>query len=851
MSLSIYRDNRTNRQTLALVNRVGIFSVGQIVYAQSGAKGEVQAFALDVLLIDADISFSVGDVIVSDQGQGQVSVIVEEEIIAVPVQIASLEIDGQTTYTRSLMAADKISARFNLRSSIKFIVDDYIIVDGVRYVLKSVPEADKISEIEYEYNLDFYGEAYVLYDKILFDEGVSKFSYAGTPFDFLSLILTNMQALDPAWSLGQIDNVEEIQTLTFDDQSCRTALTQIAEVFNLEWTISNKSISLIASVGEVKDIQFLYGKNNALYTIQRKSVDESFATRWYGYGGTQNLPESYRNNLGRLTFAENPIDRNTLVYGVKEGAITFDEIYPKREAVVESSSGPNEITDATIDFDLNDQILVDGSARIVFLSGDLIGNEFVIRSYDHTAKSIIFNSNEEESGYILPNDNVKPSVGDKYTLVGIEMPSSYVEAAEATLKAKTEAYALDNSSPKVSYGLVINEKFAREQSLFDTLNPGDSVRVIDADLGVDAEIRIQSITYPLVNPGAMEIEISDDVVYTFQEKVAKNLGENRRAITDSQDNLIYARRVADEIRYAAILNEFKKTYVGERAVLTGAFVAGNPSEGAVGGVSGADAGEEAVVFWAGSDYDNKETAPFRVLKNGQAFTSGLEVAEGCVLAIFQVQSDGLAILTEDGDPGALNYRSKINSRQIASWSEGDDLLKYWAQFPIGTVAVINIKSALEGIIRTGTSTDANNVVAGVTGMIQDHIAEFNVYDQLQGANSTQKYGGLFSSIKNLGAKYEAMRENDAATINMTSEDYHIIAEQGCNTVVFPDRPDHGYTCEVKNYTSGNIGVISAQPSTDRLIGIDNAEYTSALNLPTGVNLKFRYHATLRRWFQLG
>lgn len=41
----------------------------------------------------------------------------------------------------------------------------------------------------------------------------------------------------------------------------------------------------------------------------------------------------------------------------------------------------------------------------------------------------------------------------------------------------------------------------------------------------------------------------------------------------------YAKLAADEIRNYAVVQQFKKTFVGDRAIMTGVFVAGNPDLG--------------------------------------------------------------------------------------------------------------------------------------------------------------------------------------------------------------------------------------------------------------------------------
>src|SRR5690606_10472302 len=115
--------------------------------------------------------------------------------------------------------------------------------------------------------------------------------------------------------------------------------------------------------------------------------------------------------------------------------VFFGDIYPRRRTPITGAPEPNQVADSALDFDLNDAIVTEGSAQISFLSGALMGNNFTIEKYDHGTKIITFKQ-DEVSGW--PNDTVKPATGDRYTLIGIEMPASYISAAEAEVTARID-----------------------------------------------------------------------------------------------------------------------------------------------------------------------------------------------------------------------------------------------------------------------------------------------------------------------------------------------------------------------------------------------------------------------------
>ena len=731
------------------------------------------------------------------------------------------------------MGADKVIAQFTSNVKLDLTVDDYIIHNGLNYRLKDAPEVNKSDRTTFEYELTFYSPNYDLYDKLIIDEGKTRFSYTGNAFDLLSLILTNIQSLDSSWSLGSVSSLADVKTFSFNEQSCRTALTQVAEAFGLEYYIVGKAIHLVDSAGVDTAITFQYGRGNGLYELSRIIQDQPFATRWYCYGGSQNIPIAYRNALGRLTTDNSPYDANVGVYGIKEGSITFDDIFPRFEGTVESIDGNDAILDSTIDFDLNDLFISEGAAKIVFKTGDLAGNEFVITSYNHTTKKVNFGQTEDESGYILPNDTVNPSAGDTYTFVGIEMPESYITNAEAELEAKVQEYIAKQSSPKVAYDLEVDEKYIKSNSI--SLNVGDRVRITDADLAVDELIRIQSIEYPLVNVNQVKVVLSSDLIYTEQERIVKDVREAQQNIDISIQDAVFGRKVADEIRNYAIVNQFLKTLVGERAVMSGAFVAGNPSGGGRAGVNGAGTETDEVRFFAGSDYDNRETAPYRVLDDGSVLASMLTVLDGSVL-LGGVQIGNLFI-DDEGFIRSADYNP--NNRQGTKVDE-DGVVASGSEAQYNEVfQSVTLKGSLLGFT---DKTDAANTYSGVIGISQEDLENAILFP------GTKAVGVLASSLRVVSGKYENIKQIfGAATVQAGIYDRHLIVVNGSvptDNLSLPYNPDHGFVLDVKNKTGKNLNVL-ASGSDD----FENDSGTTIVVLGNDATTKFVYWRNLQTWYQ--
>lgn len=436
-------------------------------------------------------------------------------------------------FNGQVMGENKITAQLFLFEPFKFRIGDYITHRGRQYSISEAPTEKKTGNRRYAYILIFEAPEYKLYNTKFRHLNSGTFSFTANCSDMIDLVVG---VAGSAWSRGTIASTA-ILTAQFDKDSCRTAITKIAELFGLEFEFTaTNAINVVESVGNlVVGAVFEYGMGKGLYDLTRQPIaNNTFGTRFYGYGGNANLPAGYRGGATQLQFegffvdSPNHADFDQII----ERDAEFPDIFPQRTGTItaqaETTNGWS-VTDSSMDFDLNDTI-VDGAAKIVFKTGSLTGNEFEITRYNATTKVITFNVNREESGYVLPNTTVKPSVGDTYTFVGIVMPQSYIDVKEAELKAKTIEYALNNSTPKISYALTIDELFMRNHNMTQALTFGDKIRVIDADMGVDVILRIQQISYPIFNEGKVTATITDTVTYSMGEKLIVDVKNNEQEI---------------------------------------------------------------------------------------------------------------------------------------------------------------------------------------------------------------------------------------------------------------------------------------------------------------------------------
>ncbi len=439
--------------------------------------------------------------------------------------IFETEIDEQTIFSQTLLGEEKIVSSFLSPVDVTFQIGDYVLLNSKKYEIVGEINKQQLQNSLFKYDIEFYSEVYKLYNSLIKHLGRTKFSYFGTPSELLSLIVSNM---GEGWYVGGAPALEP-QLFEFKDMSCRVALSDIASKFQLEYYVDNQNVYLVESAGSIKGVELGYGKNQGAYDITRQNATSSYATVWYAFGGSQNLPAGYRDGQDRLTL-NSPIEVNVELYGRKEGVIEYDFIYPHRTGTITNVVSATVVIDSTLDFNLNEQNITDAQAKIVFQSGELNGQEFFITKYDSATKQITFQTNKDETGYETPNSTFAVAVGDRYTLVGITMPTSYITAAETELYNTALAYATQNSRPQFSINVNVDEKYIRENGYAYALEAGDKITITAPKLNYSGLIRIQSISYPLVNPNKLTLTLSNTVNYSVSEQLVKDSKEQKKNI---------------------------------------------------------------------------------------------------------------------------------------------------------------------------------------------------------------------------------------------------------------------------------------------------------------------------------
>lgn len=208
---------------------------------------------------------------------------------------------------------------------------------------------------------------------------------------------------------------------------------------------------------------------------------------------------------GALNYLEN----NTLQYGIIEGTLIIDDIFPQRTGKVTAADVTNfyKFKDTTLDFDINTQLAPGLAVKVVFQTGQLAGYKFEISKFDNSLKEFTLLKNKDETAIDVPNAMLRPAIGDQYILVDIIMPASYVTDAELLLQSKAQEYLNTVSEPSYKYTIQCDPANFRKRKIY--LEVGDMVNLTDNELQVNRQIRIISLTRSLKDEFEYSVELSD------------------------------------------------------------------------------------------------------------------------------------------------------------------------------------------------------------------------------------------------------------------------------------------------------------------------------------------------------
>jgi hypothetical protein len=471
----------------------------------------------------------------------------------------------------TLLSEDVVKIKVESAMPQTYAVGDSITVFGRLYKLNQLPKMRKNSSRNLAYELVFEGVqydlmrvAYLLSGNTVNSElqDVWGNNLVGNLQRFAEVLITNANRVFPAqWALGVVEGTDKTVNIEFSESdNCLSVLQSLCTEFDTEFYIdSSAGINTIHfnKVATVFQYPLKYGYNNGLYSLMRDNAStDNQVTRLYAYGSADNITERYRsdrlclpnktkyNSYIQESYATDPV-------GIFERIKYFDDIKPERIGTVSGivEDNVNQLIDSTM-FDLNakwqnnstdyqdwldlrglqdtptnynnyvnntvgsSRYLLAETALLSFTTGNLAGiYNFEISRYDHATRKFTLNPYNKR-GYKFPSEDnaaFRFAVGDRYVLTNIVQPKSYIANAELRLKSKAEQYYAENFSPLVKYVLEIDRMYLKNlYAITDNIfTVGQSIRITDAEVDVDKDIRIQSLERDIFDPYSYKIVLSD------------------------------------------------------------------------------------------------------------------------------------------------------------------------------------------------------------------------------------------------------------------------------------------------------------------------------------------------------
>lgn len=282
--------------------------------------------------------------------------------------------DGQTVrcvldkleYTGVFMAERACTSTFISDAKINFDVFDYIDYRGERFELELLPTVKKISKHQYSYDLNFVSLKYelercMMRNIVPSDNGIVYptplvVEFTGTVKYLAERIQACLDAMygKGVWSITLADGVDsEEKNISMSNQNCWSALSLVNTEYKLNYFVKGRSVTIGGAEPVVNNV-FEYGKGKGLYEIERISdADTGIVTKLRAYGGTRNLDYSYpkkpewTDSILPANYALSPLrlmlpsfktdgvtdfvlasNEAIAKYGIREGVITYDDIYP-------------------------------------------------------------------------------------------------------------------------------------------------------------------------------------------------------------------------------------------------------------------------------------------------------------------------------------------------------------------------------------------------------------------------------------------------------------------------------------------------------------------------------------------
>lgn len=485
--------------------------------------------------------------------------------------LLDIPVDDDSYRYRAIAQAKMVELRYSLVEHVELPTGAYIEYQGERYTLWYPSDFEKKGTRNFEYKVTFGGNEEILKKykyKLLSDKPYKlKFPMTAKPALFLKLLVENLNLYDSGWTVGNCIEATE-KLLSFNHENCWTVLGRLAQEFNTEFEVVNKTIHL-GKLEKFKDnpVALSYGKGNGFVPgVGRTNLGDNLPVEiLYVQGGEKNidfssygsqtllLPKSQTLEYEGRTYKTDPdgmyVTRaDKTLSSRNEDSYDASDIYPSRVGTVsKTDTEPGDVTfydfyDSSIPDNLNfeDCLIAGQSMTVIFQTGRLAGREFDVK-YVHDGRKFEIVSSEQD-GMTLPNASLYPEVGDKYAVFNISLPAAYVcdnatkTGASWDMFREAVRYLYEREERQFTFSGSLDGIWAKKNwlAIGTKLVPGGYVDFSDPQFQPDGIlIRITGVRDYINKPHSPELELSNTPVAGY---LSDDLGklEAEEVVTDKK-----------------------------------------------------------------------------------------------------------------------------------------------------------------------------------------------------------------------------------------------------------------------------------------------------------------------------
>lgn len=464
--------------------------------------------------------------------------------------------NDSSTQATEIQGDNVLTLSFTHYEHIDLDVDDYADFEGERYWLTEKYRPKQKSTKEWSYDIKLYGVESMLKRllviKTVDNEEEPVFTLTAPPREHVAMIVHCMNdgmGNITDWKVGQVDGNENI-VIDYFGKYCDQALREIAEKVSAEWWVEGQTVNICkCEHGEPVEL----GYDKGLLSIDPGTADNvKFYTRLYPVGSKRNIDrEKYGFSRLQLPGGRKYVEINADKYGRVDHfeQSAFENIYPRRIGTVsgvrsEVKTGEDGkpftiyyFADTGLSFDPNDYMIGGLVMRVSFQeSSELagLGEEdngtyyFEVNYNSETLEFEIITIWPYDNDTQLPGGTLVPKAGDKYILWNLSMPDEYYTLAEEEFLAAVNTYNEEHFLDIAVYKAPTDHVWIEDNNIELTI--GRRVRLASEEYFPEngyRDSRITKITRKVNLPSSMDIEISDALSRTSQERMSDSITEVR------------------------------------------------------------------------------------------------------------------------------------------------------------------------------------------------------------------------------------------------------------------------------------------------------------------------------------